>query len=64
MSKQSFTVNSFLIVPLVGEAALAGPTPDQGAIEAVSEALDLIGYCAFALETQVLLLAAGCTGRG
>jgi PhzF family phenazine biosynthesis protein len=47
------TGNSFLVIPLASEAALAGITPDQTAIEQISEALDLIGYYPFTPETQV-----------
>jgi PhzF family phenazine biosynthesis protein len=47
------TGNSFLIVPLAGEAALAAIRPDQPAIHRISDRLDLIGYYPFTLTTQV-----------
>lgn len=47
------TGNSFLVVPVASERALATVSPDQAAIERISEKLDLIGYYAFTLETQV-----------
>jgi len=47
------TGNSFMVVPVAGERALAAIAPDQVAIEGISDELDLIGYYAFTLETQL-----------
>ncbi|MEC4722652.1 PhzF family phenazine biosynthesis protein [Noviherbaspirillum sp. CPCC 100848] len=47
------TGNAFLVVPLKNEAALLRAQPQMGALEAVSEQLDLIGYYLFSPETRV-----------
>lgn len=47
------TGNSFLLIPLASEAALAAVEPVQEAIKEISEALDLIGYYPFTPETQL-----------
>jgi len=44
------TGNSFIIFPVRNEEILAGIIPDQDAISAISEKLDLIGYYVFALS--------------
>lgn len=45
------TGNSFIIVPVRDCDRLAAITPDQSAIETISEALDLIGFYVFAVGT-------------
>lgn len=44
------TGNSFIVFPVRNEEILAGITPDQDAISAISEKLDLIGYYVFVLS--------------
>ena len=46
------TGNAFLMVPLASIPAVAGAKPDFQAIEAISEAWDLIGYYIFASAPQ------------
>ena len=46
------TGNSFMIVPLENQAALAGIRPNFDTIEQISNTFDLIGYYPFTLETQ------------
>jgi PhzF family phenazine biosynthesis protein len=46
------TGNSFVVIPLKIEAILAGVTPDQDAINQISEKLDLIGYYLFAMSPK------------
>lgn len=46
------TGNSFMVVPVASETALAAIAPDQVAIERISDELDLIGYYVFTTETQ------------
>ena len=47
------TGNSFMMIPVKDEATLKAIHPDLNAIHQISEALDLIGYYPFTLETQV-----------
>lgn len=47
------TGNSFLLIPLFDEQIVANLQPQQDAIEAISEELDLIGYYAFSTTTKV-----------
>jgi PhzF family phenazine biosynthesis protein len=46
------TGNSFVVIPVKSEAILAGVTPDQDAINQISEKLDLIGYYLFAMSLK------------
>ncbi len=46
------TGNSFMLVGVKDAATLAAITPDQRRIEAISDALDLIGYYVFTLEAE------------
>jgi PhzF family phenazine biosynthesis protein len=46
------TGNSFMIIPMKDERTLAGLKPDWEAVERISEALNLIGYYPFTLETR------------
>lgn len=47
------TGNSFLVVPLADEAAVAELRPDASLVESLSEELDLIGYYAFSTTTRM-----------
>lgn len=47
------TGNSFLIIPLNEETAVRGLEPEFGAVEKLSEELDLIGYYAFSRATKI-----------
>src|SRR5690606_5783734 len=54
--KEPLVVNTganCLIVPLRDEATLAGLAPDFDAVAAVSEALDLVEYYPFTLDTRI-----------
>ncbi|CAJ0692071.1 MAG: PhzF family phenazine biosynthesis protein [Ralstonia sp.] len=53
------TGNSFLIVALPDEYSVAAIRPDQRAIEAISEELDLIGYYLFSTSTRTADRQAG-----
>ncbi len=55
------TGNSFVVVGVKSAAVLAGLQPDQAAIEAISEKLDLIGY--YVYTTDVADGAADATTR-
>lgn len=44
------TGNSFVVIPVKNETLLAGMIADQGAINEISEKLDLIGYYVFAMS--------------
>ncbi|MFM2447657.1 MAG: hypothetical protein RIS44_107 [Pseudomonadota bacterium] len=46
------TGNSFLLLALTDEAAVARLAPDMKQVEAISDELDLIGYYAFSRTTQ------------
>jgi PhzF family phenazine biosynthesis protein len=46
------TGNGFLLVPLADERVVAGVRPDLAQVEAVSEALELIGFYAFSTMTK------------
>ncbi len=46
------TSNSYMLVPLRDEQALRDLQPDDAQIERISDALDLIGFYPFTLETQ------------
>lgn len=46
------TGNNFIVIALKDQATLANITPDQDAINAISEKLDLIGYYIFTTETN------------
>lgn len=46
------TGNGFLLVPLAEERTVAGLRPDAAQVEAVSDALDLVGYYAFSTTTR------------
>ena len=46
------TGNNFIVVAVKDQATLANITPDQDAINAISEKLDLIGYYIFTTETN------------
>ena len=46
------TGNSFLLLALSDEAAVAGLVPDMKQVEALSDELDLIGYYVFSRTTQ------------
>jgi PhzF family phenazine biosynthesis protein len=46
------TGNGFLLVPLADERIVAGLRPDLAQVEAVSEALDLVGVYAFSTTTK------------
>ncbi|WP_296992855.1 PhzF family phenazine biosynthesis protein [Thalassospira sp. UBA1131] len=52
------TGNNFIVIAVKDQATLANITPDQDAINAISEKLDLIGYYIFTTETG----GAGDTG--
>ena len=45
------TGNNFIVIAVKDQATLANITPDQDAINAISEKLDLIGYYIFTTET-------------
>jgi PhzF family phenazine biosynthesis protein len=47
------TGNSFLLVPMASSAYLKALLPNQAAIQALSEELDLIGYYAFCTTVQL-----------
>lgn len=46
------TGNNFIVIAVKDQATLANITPDQDAINAISEKLDLIGYYIFTTETN------------
>lgn len=46
------TGNNFIVIAVKDQATLANITPDQDAINAISEKLDLIGYYIFTTETE------------
>ena len=45
------TGNNFIVIAVKDQATLANITPDQDAINAISEKLDLIGYYIFTTDT-------------
>jgi PhzF family phenazine biosynthesis protein len=47
------TGNSFLIIPLLNEETITALQPDFGAIESLSNELDLIGYYIFSQTTKI-----------
>jgi PhzF family phenazine biosynthesis protein len=47
------TGNRFLLMPVRARAVLAGIRPDQAAIAQISEALDLVGFYAYALDPEI-----------